>query len=615
MNIVVFFFIFLLLFIAYITYKSIPSSNAPPDVPFVPSKPKNALDCGLLNPKTIQKCDTDLNKCESCICSSDSSLSGCMSCTVVDEKNPYYFDFDQDSCGGDSLTWENGKCKLKNGSYCLPTKMNDIECNPYTGRKILSLNKNGKYEWKCVCVDETRFGGENCNIIKLCGLNGTTNPSRKNGVDIGLKNTKNGQYWSEKSNWSPFPDKDSGNTCVCEEGKISNDNTLTCVNDSCQPGTTNPNDPKSCKCPPPYIDCLHISQKIDDNGIPYYSGVCKIGSCIPDPCYVDGNPNNKYDKNTNMCVCDESAGYIVAQDSTNSFGQTCKKACANNGPCGEGLDKRGDCYLYQSVYDNNNLWDIVCINEGSEQQNCTTSSKIVIKNVGSGKFLGVDNTDNLILSSDSNIPSNLEAYEFNFTRDCAGEDKKCDKSIINLYSNEKYFITTSTGMYVDFNGKKIVVENEKTNALLVTLLKDAAIDRRFKLYLSAYSSYVGLDSKNMLSVKKLFGGTERCGLCLLGDVYDNVDGLCYGSDKYIDKTRCRLSVPVAQGDAQYNQDKNLLCNGSGIGRCLCRSKNVFYPNTDIMVYKNDCQPPSIATCANLGDWHLCYCDDSGLPKT
>jgi hypothetical protein len=539
-----------------------------------------------------------------------------MSCTVVDEKNPYYFDFDQDSCTGDSLTWESGRCKLKNGSYCLPTKMNEIDCNPYTGRKILSLNANGKYEWKCVCVDETRFGGDHCDIIKLCGLNGTTNP--KSGTNFGLKNTKNGEYWTGTSLWSPFPDTDSGNTCVCDTSKTSNDKTLTCVNNSCAPGTVNTKDSSKCNCPPYFVDCVDISGKVDDNGVPYFSGICKIGSCVPDPCHVDGILGNMYDKNTNMCVCDESQGYIVAQDSSNSFGQTCKKACDGNGPCGN----RGDCYVYPTVKDNNNLWDIVCINEGSEQQTCKTSSKIVIRNVGSGLYLGVNtDTNTLVLSTDRNIPSNLQNYEFSFTRDCSNQttidghkitEKICDKSIINLYSNENYFVTSGNGMYVDFNGKKIVSENEKTNDLLVTLLKDASAsnegktdkgdgdtDRQFKIYLLSSSSYLGLDANNTLSIKKLFGGTERCGVCLLGR------GLCLGGDKNIDKTRCYIN-----GETEiYSQDKNLLCNGPGW--CGCSSESILYPHTNVQVYDgNHCPPQSSANCTDINytsNKYLCYC--------
>jgi len=611
MNSVVLFFVFLLLFIAYITFRSIPSTtNAPPEPPFDPSKQKNKLDCNLLNPKTIQTCDPATNKCSSCICSGDSSLSGCMSCTVVDEKNPYYFDFDQDSCTGDSLTWESGRCKLKNGSYCLPTKMNEIDCNPYTGRKILSLNANGKYEWKCVCVDETRFGGDHCDIIKLCGLNGTTNP--KSGTNFGLKNTKNGEYWSGTSLWSPFPDTDSGNTCVCDTSKTSNDKTLTCVNNSCAPGKVNPKDSSKCDdCGQDYVDCVDISGKVDDNGVPYFSGICKIGSCVPDPCHVDGISGNKYDKNTNMCACDESQGYIVAQDSTNSFGQTCKKACQNNGPCGQGDDKRGDCYVYPTVKDNNNLWDIVCINEGSEQQTCKTSSKIVIRNVGSGLYLGVNtDTNTLVLSTDRNIPSNLQNYEFSFTRDCSDQTtkdgqkiEKCDKSVINLYPNENYFVTTGTGMYVDFNGKKIVVE--KTNALLITLLKetsnegktdksDGDTDRQFKIYLPSSTGYLGLDAKNTLSVKKLFGGTERCGVL--------------GGDGQINQRICSATSIYSI----FNQDKNLLCNGSG--RCTCGAKDpFFYPNSDIRVEYNSCESGSVPTCIDLVGRHDgCYCNGSGI---
>jgi hypothetical protein len=123
--------------------------------------------------------------------------------------------------------------------------------------------------------------------------------------------------------------------------------------------------------------------------------------------------------------------------------------------------------------------------------------------------------------------------------------------------------------------------------LLVTLLKDAAIDRRFKLYLSAYSSYVGLDTNNMLSVKKLFGGTERCGLL--------------GGDGKIDKSRCNVIDWMI-----FNQDKNLLCNGSG--ECSCRPNDPFSKDGPF----NLCEQGSIPTCFTYGERNYCYCNGSGL---
>ena len=100
------------------------------------------IKCGVLSSNTIKKCDDNSSICESCQCTSDPNvIQNCMSCTKVDQNNKYNVDISEDNCK-DPFYWDKtvNKCYLTDGSYCLPEKMIDITCNPYTSDKLLTLN-------------------------------------------------------------------------------------------------------------------------------------------------------------------------------------------------------------------------------------------------------------------------------------------------------------------------------------------------------------------------------------------------------------------------------------------------------------------------------------------
>ena len=155
-------------------------------LPNIPDK-----NCDIF--RAIKPCTSNSN-CTACKCSDDSALSGCMTCQVIDNSSKdffknFYVNLTEDQCKPPSdpnftgffpYEWVESEqsCRLKNGSYCLPTVMQDIYCNPFTSRKVLfNLGEQG-YQWKCICKDPTRFNqGVNsyadCNHINLCGMQGS----------------------------------------------------------------------------------------------------------------------------------------------------------------------------------------------------------------------------------------------------------------------------------------------------------------------------------------------------------------------------------------------------------------------------------------------------------
>ena len=92
------------------------------------------IDCNVLDPKIIKKCDPTSSICESCRCSSDpNALLGCMECTEVTDANPYIVEMEDSNCT-DPYHLIGGKCQLQNGHYCLPHKMTDINQIMYVSK-------------------------------------------------------------------------------------------------------------------------------------------------------------------------------------------------------------------------------------------------------------------------------------------------------------------------------------------------------------------------------------------------------------------------------------------------------------------------------------------------
>jgi hypothetical protein len=346
-----------LLVVFYIGYNLVSTTSKVEDKKINPSIPKMCFgdncmptsDCSILNPATITKCETseDGKKiCNSCICQANSNLTGCMTCQEsdpdsTDDTKVYKLDIPQESCK-DPLFWDSNDntCKLSKGSYCLPKEMIDVSCNKYTGRKLLKKGDNG-YEWTCVCKNDTKFSGDSCTDINICSMLGSSaNPNNNKQRGLIRKGTTN-DFWQPTSNWDPNLEGE----CKCSrQGEVPDNNRLICARNECMPGSFDDSDDsrKTCICPDGFVDCKDLSIVHDKDlaGI-IDTGLCRIPSCVPDPCGgPESDPNiGTYNSLTNNCEC--KPPYTLVNDPYSILGVGCKKLCVDNGPCGV----RGTCKM------------------------------------------------------------------------------------------------------------------------------------------------------------------------------------------------------------------------------------------------------------------------------
>lgn len=469
------------------------------------------IECGILKGNLV-KCTNVGSVCDNCRCSDDPSQKlDCVECQVIEDSSPYKsidLDIEQSKCDGDSLEYINGKCKIKNGSYCLPKNVYDIDCNnPFIERKLLTKDESG-YRWKCVCKNSNFFSNDNtegeCSDIKVCDLSGQQNGS-KGGRSLVNKIT--GELWNTKSSWDPNPgSKDA--ECLCKDGEIADNVHLSCVNNTCGEGTPSTTDKQMCtNCQLGYIDCKGFSTRIDSDFPTQWTGQCTLPSCIPDPCNPgDKNSNNYYHKETNSCFCDK--GWQATIDDNNpTFGQTCKQMCENNGPCGDGISttKRGDCIVYNKPGDGSDIWTIKSDNNKGQL--------ITSKKTGNGmsyNFSTSGGSSIFYFESVSIIDENGKPYQVGV-----------------VYPNDKYYIKTSEGKYIDFVNKQILPV--PTSNLIITLTQDIiGDDYRIKINNgNTTSSYVFVDStNNQIIVSSNPIGTEVCTNCIAGYSNNSQNELC-----------------------------------------------------------------------------------------
>ena len=477
-----------IIFISYHTEKSTINSNNDTNIKTIP--------CGVLSSSTIKKCDKDSNICQSCQCSSDPNIiQNCMTCTTVNEQNKYIVTLSKEDCKDPfEFNDEKMQCQLKDGKYCLPDKMVDIYCNPYTSDKLLTL-ENNLYKWKCVCKDPFKFDGPTCSNIKICGLrDGTSNPNPYNKralIRSGTASDPIPDYWDyKKSVWDPITDSE----CICGEKETYYSKTKSCLPNTCgKGGTTDPTDNRSCKdCADGYISCdrINISTEVPDKGI------CFMPSCIPDPCSGGGdNKNGSLSPNTDICMCNE--GYFDLPDPNSVIEHSCQNPCKTNNPCGE----RGDCYVWTKENDNI-VWTIVCYD----------SSILPCKQYS------FKNRDNYLASD--------------FTLKNQGDSSSTIFSIEgNLQNLQKGYIKTGPN-YLDFKNK--TTRSSSDNTLLITFLQDSDCNpdaNEFKLQNpdeSYISGNIGADSKIDTNAQS-WKGTARCRNCKSGNIQDS-QGYCNQTD-------------------------------------------------------------------------------------
>lgn len=428
-----------------------------PDVCDSPDCIDKSYSCNVTSPTTLKSCtphydskgNEDDDVCYQCYgdmtCQEATSATAPINLTQELCISPYIWGIKAGST--------TASCSLPGGFWCQPFNIPKIECNTFTGLKILGkVSEHAPYEWICACSNDTKFTNNgnplsDCKHIRVCGMDGRTNKDyplddRKYPQHLVKKNTHpdNPDYlWNGQ--WDPFTDGE----CFCGDesvtGQTSGPN-LTCVSNSCFPGTTGGDPSGQCKCEgvnPPLIDCSLVSTR---GGFP--TGVCTTPSCIPDPCYP-----GIFDKNLNKgeggCDCTTGIdGYIATPSLESVSGEICVNWCdTSKNPCGSrgtcqvskevGLDERMS-FDFQSITDSNN-WII---------SNTSTDLKIPY-------YIKVDG--NGALSVDSAGGSEFQI-----------ESKKDTTPITSLITNIKYYLKFGTNYLVIPQGKNSSFTATKTDA-------------------------------------------------------------------------------------------------------------------------------------------------------
>ena len=466
------------------------------------------IDCNVLDPKIIKKCDPTSSICESCRCSSDpNALLGCMECTEVTDANPYIVEMEDSNCT-DPYHLIGGKCQLQNGHYCLPHKMTDIKCNEFTGDKLLS-KKGRVYNWNCVCKNPYEFTGGDCSSIKMCGLEGNTQKKGQlnNSGRYLVNKSDPTDLWTEDSDWNPLTD----GMCKCRPDEFYSEVNKVCLPNSCgEGGSPDTNNKLSCsKCPNTYIDCQSINVTPD---APDGKGLCAMPSCVPDPCYTPGG-NNKIGTN-GKCSCDNNNGFYNVPDANSVIGYSCQKLC-NPGPCGN----RGNCFVWKG--NNISKWNISCVNTDTGI-NCKDWQRII----------KIDQTSNYMINSASFISVTEGGGDvFSF-------EPVMPTNVFDLKNKEKYYLKDANGQYIDF--KNNIKSGTKNADMIIQLQKDdlQPTEDVYTIYLISQNMYVSM-SNLKITLSQNWKNTERCG----SESNDNCnDG--------------------------YNQDKNHYCNETDVGTCI-----------------------------------------------
>ena len=493
------FIISILLIVTIIIYRKKNQSN-PIITPIV-----KTIECGTIDGNTIKTCkkEDSITGCETCRCTSDPSLiMGCMECKTVNSNSDFKHLFiPREDCTGDNVEWNEttNSCVLKDGNYCLPKIVNDINCNKFTGRKLLALNPiTNLYEWKCVCKEPTKLSNigtlnGDCDHINLCGIDSSDNPSGNRGLVYSLDETV---FWDAKtSNWDPLDDTKI--KCKCNPGEVYNPIFKSCMPNSCLPGQIKPNDSNSCNCPTGYIDCSSITYRYDPSAPTgqYNTGICTIPSCVPDPCVGNSGDsiNNYYDADTNSCICNKSKNFTNTYVSNNGFGQVCKDVCGTrDNPCGS----RGDCYLY-NIDEKDTVWKII-----------TAESK---------KFLiYLKDINGLVLQNNLSLSTTAQKFYFETHGAIDNNRNPITVQCTRLYPNDNYKIKVSpdngiTFTYVNFETKTNT--NNKENGSVVTLKKNKDYEEnQYNIYVVSKIIIANQTAKT-ISLVSNFDKTPRCKNC------------------------------------------------------------------------------------------------------
>ena len=490
------------LIIAYAIWKSARTDNKQinSDVPTQCTGSNCKIECGVLSYLTIKECENteDGQKiCKNCKCDESGRLSGCMTCKESDPSTPsllYSVELSTEECK-DPFQWnaETGTCDLKKGFFCLPQTMNTIDCNPYTGRQLLRFNPtNSVYEWTCVCKDTTKFSGKICDQINVCGMEGSVNNPDNYETGRGLINTNNhDDYWNKNSTWDPLAIDSDGNyinsSCDCRSNEFADNKNLLCLPNNCYPGSNSSVDPEFCDCNCKgcggLVDCKSISASYDGN-LTYYNSLCKIPSCVPDPC---GGPDGLFGKYTvekdkdgivsGKCIC--NPGYDLIQDPSYYGGFRCAKLCADNSICGN----RGTCVIKPLNKFSN--FTIICKDQNQSTGECGGSGLFFIK-----------------------YKLNDKIYYLNYDKD----NKKL--SLDRTQNPDSYFsfkIRSCDSKYTDQHCKYTIGDNKITSGLISGNYYYLMIGDKFLIFNNDINNIDLADDSDNLKEKSLFLFTSLAG--------------------------------------------------------------------------------------------------------
>jgi len=501
-----------------------------------------------------------------------------------------YLNLSEDQCTGQYLTWEEdgGKCKVscQNSdpglfldvqeyqclaplvydsnkkqcylpksaqSYCLPTNIPSIQCNSYTGIKVLAKpTLTSPYNWTCLCRDNTKFTNHgtvtgDCTGIQICDMQGQTNQEMNSNLHIppnsktflaraGTEGSNTPDYWDgETSNWNPFT---QGN-CVCGYNQIVNQQTKTCSPSLCSPCVQDPSDPNKCVCDPDsgYLDCYStLGEVIDPIFGSYVSGICAPGTSIPDPCAAyEGDIANKFDHNTSTCKCDTANGYTVYQTDQVPTGQKCANLCQISNPCGN----RGDCYVItDDSRDQQSLWQF------NIMSGCDTDHPDNCAWLLTNQDPRLSATPYLMMAQDGSPQLSEAGSQFVVEPYCQ-PGTPCVSVVTELTNNYKYYLKEkASGSYLYYDQSagtiKFVSANQQKDNVSIWIFAvtndQAAGDKHLtvgRIYFGG-TSYLGVDQQTDGSLRQplsvtntiLFQGTARCKNCRVPYTQNHPDLYC-----------------------------------------------------------------------------------------
>ncbi len=278
------------------------------------------------------------------------------------------------------------QARLPKGKFCLPQKINNLNCNPYTSIPVLSKDPAlKKFVWRCQCkypamINNAGVMGD-CTNVKACAPGKLVCPPSANPNDTDpSKRCTPGAVWD--GSWDPIH-----GVCSCPAGFFALNNDplqKLCKRDKCYPGKTS----SSGLC-----DCSERKTKDSLGNWTSYMANPTENACLYDTCnplgYLEGG----------RCVCNKGAVPVIRPDG--------KKVCVS--PCGDGTAatnpcaKRGICV----VEDNQPYGRYMCVScRFPYYQDDTFRCKNIVKPTGS--FCDADHEcENKVCNRDSHSTTAL----------------------------------------------------------------------------------------------------------------------------------------------------------------------------------------------------------------